>query len=154
MDVILIQDTDTLGEHGDVVKVSSGYARNYLFPRKLAIVATPGALKDLEARRSQLQRKAEKRHQENLRRAEILDNMEPIIITAQAGEGGKLFGTITPKDLAQALEVKAGMVIDRKNLLLTQPLNHLGQFEVGVRLSARVKATFQVEVAAQEAPLA
>jgi large subunit ribosomal protein L9 len=149
MDVILIKDTDTLGEHGDVVKVSPGFARNYLFPRKLAIVATPGALKDIEARRSQLQRKAEKRHADNLRRAELIDNMEPITITAQAGDGGKLFGTITPKDLVQALDVKAGITIDRKALLLTQPLNHLGQYEIGVRLSSRVKAAFQVEVVSQ-----
>lgn len=149
MDIILTKDVETLGEQGAVVQVAEGYARNYLFPRKLAVVASTGALKDLASRRTQLERKAEKRHQENLAKAAQLTEMGVLLLEAHVGDGGKLFGTITPKELAGVLEHKVGFPIDRKDLLLSSPINRVGHYELTVRLSSKVKAAVPVQVLAE-----
>lgn len=146
MQIILLHDVDSVGEQGAVVAVADGFARNYLFPRKLAIVACTGALRDLEGRKVQIQRKAEKRHQENVLKGQQVDAIGTLCLEAHAGEEGKLFGTITPKDLSQILEAKLDFPIDRKNLVLSSPINRVGQYELTIRLSARVKSTIIIEV--------
>jgi large subunit ribosomal protein L9 len=151
MQIILLHDVDAVGEQGNVVGVADGFARNYLFPRKLAVIASAGALKDLEGRKVQIQLKAEKRHQENEKKAAQLEAIGTLTLEARAGEEGKLFGTITPKELAAIVQEKAGFEIDRKAVTLSNPINRVGQYEMVIRLSTRVKATLTVEVEAQGA---
>ncbi|MDX2084631.1 MAG: 50S ribosomal protein L9 [Candidatus Melainabacteria bacterium] len=148
MQLILNRDYDALGEQGDVVNVSDGYARNYLLPQNIAIKATPGALKDLESRREQLRQKAEKKHQESLTRAETLQALGELVIEANAGEAGKLFGSITTKELSQLLLEKTGLEIERRNLSLSQPINRLGEYTLYIKISAKVSAELPLLVIA------
>lgn len=148
MQVILLKDVQSLGEQGSVLAVADGYARNYLFPQKMAVVATKGALKDLESRRTQLKQKVEKRYQEDLKRAKAIESLGHLTLEATAGDEGKLFGIITPKELAAALEEKTGEAIDRRHLLVDRPINRVGSYNVTLKLSPRVVAKLQLEVVA------
>ena len=147
MDVILIKDVDALGEQGQIMSVSDGYARNFLFPQKMAIRSSDGALRDLESRRSQLEAKAEKRYQDNLAKANSIQQLGEIVLEASVGEEGKLFGTITPKDLSAVVEAKTNVKVDRRNIILNKPINRLGDYELTLRLSPRVSTKLGLHVA-------
>jgi large subunit ribosomal protein L9 len=148
MKVILSEEVENLGQPGDLVKVANGYARNYLLPRGLAIVATPRNVKQLQ-------------HQKKLvadRQAKVVRGLEKVrqaiqevsvTITAQAGEEGKLFGSVTPADLAAAL-AKEGLTVDRKRIILEEPIRQVGEREVEVKLHSQVTAKFKVHVVAAE----
>jgi large subunit ribosomal protein L9 len=148
MQVILTKDVETLGDHGEVKEVSDGYARNYLLPQKMAVIATPGALKDRECRIARIQARAEKKHQDDLEKAQKITNLGSITLQANAGEGGKLFGAITTKELAAVLQDKTGMVIERKNISLDHPIHRLGEFTLSIKFSARVSGSVKVIVTA------
>src|ERR1043166_8479410 len=96
MQVVLIKDVDTLGSQGDVVEVAGGYYRNYLEPRKLVVKATERSLEDLRRRIDRIRAKAEKKHQDDLSRAQAITDLTLLILEANAGEGGKLYGTDHP----------------------------------------------------------
>ncbi len=148
MEVILIKDVDSLGESGDVQNVADGYARNYLFPKGLAVKATTGARKDLSTRIERIRVKAEKKHQEDLEKSAKIEAIGVLILTARAGESGKLYGAVTTKELSRLITEKAGLEIERKSLKLNHPINRLGDYELQIRLSPRVQATLQVKVQA------
>jgi large subunit ribosomal protein L9 len=150
MQVILVKDVDSLGESGEVCNVSDGYARNFLFPQGLALQATKGSLKDLETRRERLRVKAEKKHQEDLARAQKVQDIGTLVLSARAGEQGKLFGAVTTKELSRLITEKSGLEIDRKNLKLNHPINRLGDYELQIRFSPKVQATLPVQVVADE----
>jgi large subunit ribosomal protein L9 len=150
MKVILNQDVETLGEQGLLLDVSDGFARNYLFPRKLAVVASAGAMKELEARKDQLRRKAEKRYQENVEKAKKIEALGILVLEAAVGEEGKLFGTITPKDLAAILTDQTGLEIDKRNIVLSAPITRIGSYDLAVRLSPKVTANITIEVTDSE----
>lgn len=143
--VILTQEVPNLGKAGDVKNVATGYARNYLFPRKLAVPATPGNLKDFERRRAALSSREERL----TRRAEALARrLSTVTLTfeARAGEKGQLYGSITPADIAEALERATGESFDRHKHILCEPLRQTGKHTVQVRLSADVVAEVTVVV--------
>jgi large subunit ribosomal protein L9 len=145
--VVLREDVETLGHKGDLVDVADGYARNFLVPRGLAMKATKGVVAQAEAmRRNRVVRDARERAVAE----EIAGRLEGrrIPLTARAGEGGKLFGSITPADVAEAVAAAAETEIDRKSITLTEPLKELGEVEVPVRLHPEVTATVTVEVVA------
>lgn len=146
MQVILTKDVDAIGSNGDVVTVSDGYARNFLLPKNLAVQATPGAMADLQRRIARIRAKAEKKHQEDLARAEKINALEVITLEANAGDTGKLYGTITTKELAQILQEKTGLEIERRNLNLDHPINKVGEYALYVKLSAKVSAQVQLKV--------
>lgn len=146
MKVILTKDVDSLGDSGEVMAVADGYARNYLFPQKLAIQATSGALEDLQRRIDRLRAKAEKKHQEDQAKAGKVTGLGAIELEANVGENGKLFGTITTKELAKILEDKTGLEFERKNMSLDNPIHRVGEYNLHVRLSAKVSATVKVVV--------
>lgn len=151
MQVILLKDVDTLGESGEVKTVRKGFARNHLLPNGLAVVATPGALKDLELRRGRINAKAEKKHQEDQGKAKKLEAIGTLNLSARAGEDGRLFGAVTTRLIATLLSEKTGLEIDRKNINLNRPINRLGEYELEVRFSPRVKSTIPVLVSSEEA---
>ena len=147
MQLILKKDVQNIGEVGDIVNVKDGYARNYLIPNNLAERATKGSL---EARERDMTRIKAKVHQEALAQAEKIQAAEVIELSAKAGESGKLFGTITTKKLAEELLAKTGIEVDRKTITLDNPISHVGDFNMTVKLSSKVKAQLRVSVTASE----
>ena len=145
MRVILTQEVPNLGKAGDVKNVATGYARNYLFPQKLAVPATPGNLKDFERRQAALVSREERltRHAKAL--AQRLSTIT-LTFEAKAGEKGQLYGSITPADIAEALERETGEPFDRHKHILCEPLRQTGKHTVPVRLTANVVAEVTVVV--------
>lgn len=144
MRVILLEDVPRLGKKGVVVNVAEGYARNYLLPRGLAEPATEGKVKEIEravAARAQKERRAEERARDLAGRLKDLT----VRIPARVGEGGKLFGSVSTRDIAAALK-KEGFEVDRKQLVLDEPIKSLGRYRVQARLYPGVQASFWVEV--------
>ncbi len=148
MKVILKEDVEGLGNAGDIVNVRDGYARNYLIPRGLALRATARNVKALEKQRQMiLQRinKERKRYEAFARRLSEFT----VTIAKRAGEEGKLFGSVTSRDIADALEAM-GYEIDRKKIELDEPIKSLGKYTVKVRLPYQVEAELAVEVVPEE----
>ena len=133
-----------------MVNVKDGYARNYLIPNSLAEIATKGALAQRERNIARIKAKAEKLHQEALAAKEEIEKIGLISLSAKAGESGKLFGTITTKKLSEELLAKCGIEIDKKSIILDNPINHIGNFVMTIKLSSKVKAQLNVEVTASE----
>lgn len=150
MQVILKKDVQNLGEVGDLVNVKDGYARNFLLPNNVAEVATEGSLAARERNIARIKAKSEKLHQEAQDKAQKIEAAEVISLSAKAGESGKLFGTITTKKLAEELLAKTGVEVDRKSIILDNPINHVGSFVMTVKLSSKVKARLNIEVSASE----
>ena len=150
MQVILRKDVQNLGEAGDVVSVKDGYARNFLIPQNYAEVATKGALQNREQNIQRIKAKQEKLHQEALELAKRIEELGKIELTAKAGESGKLFGTITTKKLAEELQAKLGVEIDRKNISLDAAINKLGDYTMLIKLTSKVKTELAVSVSASE----
>ena len=147
MEVILRQAVENLGNPGDVVKVSNGYARNFLLPRGIAYEATPGNLKRIAQEKERLQAA------ENERRAAaqgLAEKLEQVSLTfsARVGEEGKLFGSVTGADIAHQLEAQ-GFSIEKRQIDLHEPIRTLGVFRVPVRLHADVKPEVKVWVIKQ-----
>ncbi len=145
MEVILIEDVDRLGLEGEVVRVADGYARNYLFPRKLAVAATKGALKDLETRRGGIQQREEGRRHAAQALAEKLHDFS-LTIRAKTGLEGKLHGSITAADLAAALAEEIDLEVDKSRVELWQPIRQTGDYLVTIRLHRDVTPQLAVSV--------
>ena len=150
MQLILKKDVQNVGEAGDLINAKDGYARNYLIPNNLAEIATEGALQARERNIQRIKAKSEKLHQEALAKAEKIENAGAIEISAKAGESGKLFGTITTKKLAEELLAKTNIEVDRKTIILDNPINKVGEFTMTIKLSSKVKAQIKVVVSASE----
>jgi large subunit ribosomal protein L9 len=149
MQVLLLQEVEQLGQTGDVKKVADGYARNYLIPRGLAVVATKGAIKQVE-----LQQKAETRRQaqelsEAQALAQVLDG-QSVAFQARAGEADRLYGSITSANIAEALEEKTGQEVDKRKIELEEPLKELGTHAVTIRLATEAEAKVTVVIEREE----
>jgi large subunit ribosomal protein L9 len=149
MKIILSQDVEKLGHKGDVVQVADGYARNYLVPQGLAMLATKGALRQAEVMQKARAEKEERDRQEAAAKVEHLA-ASPVYISARAGEEGRLFGSVTNADVARAIEEQLGEGIDRRAIRLDDPIRALGTHEVEVHLHSDVNALVTVEVIAHE----
>jgi large subunit ribosomal protein L9 len=148
MEVILREDIDNLGARGEVVKVASGYARNFLIPKKLAVTATASNKKIIEQERQGHLRKEAKLQGEAQELSKLMTGVS-VTITQKAGENDQLFGSVTSKDVADALVAK-GFTIDRRKIQLDDPIKSLGEFKVPVRLHKDVTAEITVVVAKEE----
>lgn len=148
MKIVLRADVDNLGKKGDLVEVADGYARNYLVPKGLALRATPGVQKQADAMR----RNRDARDRRDREAAEALASQfsgRTVTVTARAGEGGKLFGSVTASDIAEAVQAQFGVEVDRRRIELDEPLKELGATELRVRLHSEVVAAVVVEVVPQ-----
>jgi large subunit ribosomal protein L9 len=145
--IVLRADVDNLGNKGDLVEVAPGYARNYLVPKGLAIAASSGVTRQAEAmRRSrQVRDRREKEGAEATARQLAARRVE---IKARAGEGGRLFGSVTSTDIAEAVEAQTGVKLDRRKLHL-EPIKTLGAHEVPVRLHSEVEVPITIDVVPQ-----
>ena len=144
MEVILREDIDKLGNRGQVVKVASGYARNFLIPKKLAVAATESNKKIVEQERQAHVRKEAKLEGEAQDLAKLMNGVT-VTISQKAGENDQLFGSVTSKDVADALAAK-NFTIDRRKVQLDEPIKQLGEYKVPVRLHKDVTAEITVVV--------
>ena len=147
MKVILRADLDNIGKRGDICEVSSGYARNFLLPRGLALVATDGA----QAQAQSLRRARDLRDAKDREGAETIAKAlvaKTITIKARSGSEGRLFGSITAGDITDAVRAQTGIDLDRRKLHLAEPLKSLGSHSVPCRLHSDVQFTINVEVVA------
>ena len=145
MKVILNNDVDALGLKGDVVEVKAGYARNFLLPKNLAILASKGALKQAEAMQKARAETARKEKEAAVAQVAKL-GASPVYISARAGEGGRLFGSVTKADIARAVLDQLEQEIDRHDVRLEDAIRELGTFQVEVHLHEEVNALVTVEV--------
>ncbi len=146
MDVILLQDVSGLGSRGEIVSAADGYARNFLLPRKLAETATPGRVEEI--RRHQKEAAAKLRRDAE-RADELAETLGKTVLTipAQAGEDGKLFGSITAADVSDAIFEARKVRIDKKKINLAEPIKETGDYMVEIEVHAGVSATTKVIVA-------
>jgi large subunit ribosomal protein L9 len=144
MEVILREDVEKLGTRGQLVKVTPGYARNFLLPKRLAVAATESNKKIVEQERQGHLRKEAKLVSDAGELAKLMGNVS-VTIKQKAGENDQLFGSVTSKDIAEALE-KQGYTIERRKIALDEPIKTLGEFKVTLRLHKEVPAEITVHV--------
>ena len=144
MQVILLEDVPSLGKVGDLVKVADGYGRNYLIPKKKAVLATEKSLKMIEHQRQQIQQRMGKAKKDAERVAQQIEQLA-CTFAKPMGESGKLFGSVTSMEIESYLK-ENGIDVDRKKILLEEPIKNLGMFAVPIRLHPEVIANLKVWV--------
>ena len=145
MKVILLEDVKALGKKGEIVNVSDGYARNAILPKKLGVEATPKNLNDLKLQNQH----ADKVAAENLENAKELARViaeKKVVVKIKAGEGGKIFGSVSTKEITQAAKEQAGLELDKKKMQLNEAIKALGTYEIPVKLHPKVTAKLTVQV--------
>jgi large subunit ribosomal protein L9 len=147
MKVILLENVKALGKRGDIKEVADGYARNFLFPKKLAVQATPANIRRIEEEKAQIRARE---IQEEAEARELAAKINGVVLhfSAKAGEGGKLFGSITGKEICDELAKTTGIVVDKKKLDLEETVKTTGRHTVKVHLYPGVTAEFVLEVTA------
>jgi large subunit ribosomal protein L9 len=148
MELILREDVEKLGHRGQMVKVADGYARNFLLPKRLAVPATDANKKIVEQERHAHLRREAKLSSDASDLAKLMANVT-VTISQKAGDNDQLFGSVTSKDIAEALE-KQGYTIERRKILLEEPIRSLGEFKVMLRLHRDVTAEITVQVTKEE----
>ena len=149
MEVLLLKDVEQLGQTGEIKRVADGYARNYLIPRGLATIATPGAIKQAELLRQREARRQAKELNEAQVLAQELDG-RTVTFEARAGESDRLYGSITNVNIAEALEEQVGQEVDRRKIEMEEPLKELGTHAVTVRLAPGAEAKVTVVIEREE----
>ena len=149
MKVILLRDVKGLGKAGEVAKASDGYARNYLFPKKLAMEATDSNLKALERQRAEIEarRAMDKAVAEDLKKK--VEAADPVVIESKAGDGGRLFGAVTAKDIADAFYSAYKIELDKKKIELNTPIKQVGPAEAELKLFQGISAKLKLEIKAK-----
>ena len=145
MQVLLLRDVEGLGHSGDVKKVADGFARNFLIPRGLALPATPGSVKAAEQARDAKARRQARALSEAQALAQMLDG-QTVTFQARAGEGDRLYGSITNANIAEALQAKVGREIDKRKIVLEEPLKELGAHTITIHLAPEAEAKVIVVV--------
>lgn len=147
MKVILKDDIQGLGKAGQIINVKDGYARNFLLPRGLALIADEKNMKLLEYQKKKIEEEAKKKRQDAESIAQRISEIT-VSLSAKAGEDQKLFGSITAKDIAEALQ-KEGFLIDKKQINISEPIKRLGEHEVEIKLLGNVSAKLKLNVVAE-----
>jgi len=147
MEVILKEDVANLGHRGDVVKVADGYGRNFLLPRKLALQATDANKAVIETMKASAARRSAS---EKVQAEELVAKLAPVVLTftRKTGDGGHLFGSVTSADIAADLATR-GFEINRRKIVLAEPLKSIGEFSVAIKLHREVTAQLKVQVVAE-----
>ncbi|MDI3481056.1 MAG: large subunit ribosomal protein [Tepidanaerobacteraceae bacterium] len=145
MKVIMLSDVKDVGKKGEVINVAEGYARNYLFPRKLAMEATESSMKQLEQQRRAHEKKKQKEKENAMHLAEKLKKIH-LALKVKAGENGKLFGSITSKDISDALKNNYNIDIDKRKIEIANPIKSLGEYEATVKLAPEVETKIHFKI--------
>lgn len=146
--VLLLKDVSNLGKKGEIVDVSDGYARNYLFPRGLAQEITDGMLEHLKLQEISQKKREEKLLEKYKKEKDIIEE-QTFVIKAKVGEKGKLFGSITSKDIAEVIAKKLKIEIDKRQIELEEPIKSLGEYEVEIKLHPQVIANAKIVIEAE-----
>ena len=147
MEIILLEKIRHLGTLGEMVKVKPGFARNYLVPQGKAVYANKANLAKFEKRRAELEQKALLRHEEALKRQQTIQALPAIIITAKASEEGKLFGSITTRDIVEALQ-KLNAPIEKRDIRLPHSLRAIGEYDIVIELDSDLTAQIKINIVA------
>ena len=145
MKVILLEDVKALGKKGEIVNVSDGYARNFILPKKLGLEATGKNLNDLKLQKANEEKRAKELLEEAQAFAKQLEE-KAVVLKMKAGEGGKLFGAVSSKEIAAAFEEQCGVKIDKKKIQLKDSIKAFGTYDVPVKLHPKVTGTLKVKV--------
>ena len=145
MDIILIQDVKSLGKKGEIVKVSDGYARNFILPKKLGLEANAKNLNDLKLQKA-AQAKLEKEQLEAAQELGKKIDGSAVTIRIKTGENGRVFGSVSVKEIAEAMQEQLGLTIDKKKISLTNPIRNEGTFTASVKLHPQVTSELTVKV--------
>ncbi len=145
MQVILLEDVKTLGKKGDIVEISDGYARNFVLPKKLGVEANSKNKNDLKLQKANADKMAKERLDAAKELAGVLETKE-VTLKIKAGEGGRTFGSVSSKEIAQAAKEQCGLDLDKKKIQLPEPIKALGVYEVAVKLHPKVTGTLKVKV--------
>lgn len=145
MKVILLQDVKSVGKKGDIIEANDGYARNFLLPKKFAVEATGKNLNDLKLQNANKEKIAAQALADAESFAEELSKKE-IIVSIKAGEGGKTFGSVSSKEIAAEYKKQCGVEIDKKKIVLDEPIRSFGAYEVKIKLHPNVTGTLRVKV--------
>lgn len=145
MKVILLQDVKSLGKKGEIVTVSDGYARNMILPKKLGVEATGKNLNDLKLQNKHADKVAQEQYEAAQDLAEHLKD-QIVTVTIKAGEGGRTFGSVSTKEISAAVKKQLDLDLDKKKMVLHDPIRSLGTFEVPVKLHPKVTATLRIKV--------
>ena len=137
MKIILLQDEKKLGKKGDIVEVSEGYARNFVLPKKIGVEATPKNLNDLKLQKSNEAKVAQEQLDNAKAMAELLASKE-VVVSIKAGENGRTFGSVSTKEIGQALKAQTGIEVDKKKLVLPEAIKSFGVYEVPIKLHPKV----------------
>ena len=145
MKIILLQDEKKLGKKGDLIEASDGYARNYILPKKIGVEATPANLNTLKLQKANQDKIAKEQLEEAKQLADKLAELT-VELTMKAGEGGKSFGSVSSKDIAEACKQQHQIELDKKKIQLPEALKSFGVYEVGVKLHPQVTAKLKVHI--------
>lgn len=145
MKVILLQDVKSLGKKGEIVDVSDGYAKNFIFPKKFGVEANTKNMNDLKLKKANDEKMAAKLLAEAQEFAKIIETKE-VIVKLKIGEGGKTFGSISSKEIAEEAKAQHDLDIDKKKIILAEQIKNLGSYDVTVKLHPQVSAKLKVKV--------
>ena len=145
MKVIFLQDVKGKGKKGQMAEISDGYARNYLLPKKLAMEATPDAINTMRMNDKAAAEKAAKERAEALETSKKLRELT-LVVTAKGGGAGKLFGSVTNQEIADALKEKSGIVLDKRKIVLSDPIKNVGTYTVQCKLGYEITAPLTVKI--------
>ena len=145
MKVILLEDVKAQGKKGDIIEVSDGYARNVLINKKLGVEATPKALNDLKLQKKHEEKVAQEQYEAAVELGKVVETKK-IVIKAKCGDGGRMFGTVSTKEIAAATKEQANLDLDKKKMQLADPIKTLGTYEIPVKLHPKVTTKLTVQV--------
>ena len=145
MKVVLLKDVRNMGKRDDILTVSDGYARNFLFPQKLAAEATPGMLKEIERKRAAQDAREAEMRTEAMAKAELLKN-KVIVLQVKCGEKGRLYGSVTSAEVAEALEKQHGIKADKRKIDLGDPIRETGIREISVWLYSGITTKMKLDI--------
>ena len=145
MKIILLEDVKSLGKKGEIVEVSDGYARNFVLPKKLGLEATGKNMNDLKLKKAN-EAKVAKEQLEAAQAFAAEMEKDQVVVSIKAGEGGRTFGSVSSKEIATAYKEQCGKEIDKKKIILPEPIKSFGVYEVSVKLHSKVTGTLKVHV--------
>ena len=145
MKVILLEDVKSLGKKGEIVNVSDGYARNALLPKKLGVEANNKNLNDLKLQKQHEAKVAQEQYEAAVELGKVVE-AQKVIVKVKCGEGGRIFGTVSTKEIAEAAKGQINLELDKKKMQLNDPIKALGTYEIPVKLHQKVTAKLSVQV--------
>jgi len=148
MKIILLQDVKSVGKKGDIIDANDGYARNFLIPKKIGVPANAENMNNLKLQKSNEAKVAQEQLEEAQRFAKELESKE-VVLAIKAGEGGRTFGSVSSKEIANAYKEQCGITIDKKKIQLPESIKNFGVYEVKIKLHPKVTGTLKVKVKEQ-----